>query len=204
MTRRPNFDDRFRGDDLSPRMMENLRRLDWDPYNPDPRYHLDFAMTARVEHITLEKLRMGAMVTVDKFLQERMDEGRFGTTEDQAYNQIRYEMRAFFWSRRILEKRVEHPATWLDAVKIRFLPKRLLQRFPPRMTVYKFDLKAVYPSMTVRGHEAHPFMEYVQTASQDDPVFFEMPTTQQLNPGADMPGPRFTDPRYAWCTVSEE
>lgn len=57
-------------------------------------------------------------------------------------------MRGFLWGETVGEHVVSYPADWWQALKDRWFPWWLLRRYPVRRTSVRFDVKAVYPTLT--------------------------------------------------------
>ena len=51
----------------------------------------------------------------------------------------------FVWAEHLGPIHIEYPATWWDAFKIRWFPKRLLSRWPANKTVRNIEFHAAYP-----------------------------------------------------------
>lgn len=68
--------------------------------------------------------------------------------------QLVYQLRAYLYGKK---ESTEHrfPATWWDAVKIRFFPAWLLRRYPPIFIVIRADATELYPDIArVPGHRS--------------------------------------------------
>lgn len=196
----------MRGDDYNPQTERIVKYLIDHGVNPHANRPYMGPDIGPVSAVQIEKLRLQFVNAITIRLEEDFKTFRHEEEIDWMTHSTLHKFIGYFWSHRIDKKRIEHPMTWLDAVKIRFLPERLLKRFPPRYMVHNIDYRYVYPGLKIRDVAAEPFMLHTEFTQQANPQYFKYPTTEQLNPYADPPDPRRFIPGsdYDWFKDDEK
>ena len=89
----------------------------------------------------LERIRIGLEKRISPLLRD-------ATTLfwiDRATDDIVLRIEGFVWGKNLDAQEVRYPANWIEAVKERWLPKRIRRRWPVRYTIVRIEARFLYP-----------------------------------------------------------
>jgi hypothetical protein len=98
-----------------------------------------------VESFSLDKIQIGMEQAVTAELLQAHGTAIY----DDIFRTIRLQIRGYVLGERMEDqsRSVTYPATWWDAFKERWFPKRALKRWPAKRTTFTVDVKVIYPEL---------------------------------------------------------
>ena len=112
-----------------------------------------------IKKVTLERLQFSAQAVIDL---DVLDQIRFTPTfqtwVDSTARHMVLSMKRDVLGQRLTKIHESYPATWWEAVKLRFYPEWLLKRCPPKMQYIIVDAHALYPKIEIPNQEPHIYI----------------------------------------------
>ncbi len=60
----------------------------------------------------------------------------------------------FLWNNEQVDQEVRYPANWFEALKEKYMPEGLKERYPVIYAVHTFKEAVIYPDLAIPGHRA--------------------------------------------------
>ena len=109
--------------------------------------------------ICLERFEAQAQTVVSKYIVDDMFANPvvFDARTDMLMEDLVFKLRAFVYGEQTVIKHTKYPSNWKEAVKERFFPHWALRRWPVEYTEVVFDVKTMYPEISVPDavHRTH-------------------------------------------------
>ena len=91
-----------------------------------------------IRQVKLEKIKFGLQEIVSECFIDS------SVTIDQEINMYRIRLRGFLYGESVEKHTIKYPKDWWQALRERWFPRWVLNRWPVRYTVHHIDLVAVY------------------------------------------------------------
>ena len=119
---------------------------------------LDYIKGSGFREVMLQRLRHELRRRCVGHLLEGL-ELDFKVWVDEFVNQVVFSIRASIFAEYGPERKIEYPATWVDALKARWMPEWVVKRWPKLGANYKryvLQAQVLYPDLKVSlPHEGH-------------------------------------------------
>jgi hypothetical protein len=96
-----------------------------------------------ITKVQLEKLKLAVMAVIPEELIDPQVE--FSLHTSFITESIAMRVKGHIWAEHVDAIDIQYPADWWQAVKERFAPKFVLNRWPVKYTKHRIDVKAAYP-----------------------------------------------------------
>ena len=126
-----------------------------------------------LDQVELERQTYAHRIEVDQREMETiMGISQISTWRDELHRRLFYEIRADIYGKKHPSRHIiRYPADWLEALKERFAPSWVRDRWPVRFIEISASLNEIYPDVRPAIPDKHPVMKFAVMKKEDRPVW---------------------------------
>lgn len=127
----------------------------------------------QIQQVELERETYRHRIEVDQRELEGIERiGVINSWRDEFRRRLIYEIRADIYGKRHANRHiVRYPADWLEALKERFAPAWVRDRWPVRFVEITASLNEIYPDIQPALPDKHPVMKFAVMKNEDSPIW---------------------------------